>query len=320
MLRLLFAAIAASLCIACTPGAGGDDPSPTPAVGSGQAEQAAAAAEDGSGSGQEATEAGEGSGSGQPEAAEPRDSRIVSLIPAATELIFAIGAGDDLVGRSMHCDYPPEVTELPSVGSGLTPDLERIISLRPTHAVGSQLQQDSPQVEALVGAGIDVVLIPDQSLQDIAAGYALLGGALGRVDEARAAVADLERDLLAVQQAVAESERPKVFVPVGRDPLYAAGADAFIGQVVDIAGGDNVLPGDWVQLDDEVLATLAPDVIIEGDAQPDDGFWYRYRTLPAVQNDRFCTVDGDTIARPGPRLVDAARAIARCLHPGVELP
>lgn len=321
MTRLL-ACLAALALLACT---SGDAPTSEPVL-EGSAPVAAAAEPDpGSGSGEPAAEApAEGSSEEAPAegsaAAAPVDARIVSLIPAATELLFAMGAGEDVVGRSMHCDYPPAVEQLPSIGSGLAPDLERIVSLRPTHAVGSQLQADSPQVQALVDAGISVVLIPDQSLEDIATALALLGGELGRVESARAEVARLERELLAVQSAVRGRDRPYVFVPVGRDPLYAAGSDSFIGEVVDIAGGQNVLPGDWVQIDDEILATLAPDVIIEGDTQPDDGFWFRYRTLPAVQNDRFCGVNGDTLARPGPRLAEAAESIARCLHPGALSP
>jgi iron complex transport system substrate-binding protein len=242
----------------------------------------------------------------------PVDARIVSLIPAATEMLYAIGAGANVVGRTVHCDYPPEVAEVPSVGSGLAPDIERLLRLRPTHVVGSQLQEDSSTVQALVDAGVSVVLVPDQSLEDIAAALALLGRTLGRLGSAQQVVQQMERSLLATQERGARAEPPRVLIAIDRDPLFAAGSDSFIGEVATIAGGENVLPGDWVQLDAEVLAQLAPDVIVEGDGAPEDGFWEQFAAVEALRTARYCRIPGDMMARPGPRLTLAAEALERC--------
>ena len=242
----------------------------------------------------------------------PVPARIVSLIPAATEMLFAIGAGPDLVGRTVHCDYPPEVAEIPSVGSGLSPDLERLLRLRPTVVVGSQLQEGSTTVQALVDAGVSVVLVPDQSLEDIAAALALLGRTLGRLGSAQQVVEQMERSLLATQERGASENRPRVLIAIDRDPLFAAGGDSFIGEVATIAGGENVLPGDWVQLDAEVLAQLAPNIIVEGDNTPEDGFWEQFSEVEALRDARYCRIPGDAMARPGPRLTLAADALERC--------
>jgi iron complex transport system substrate-binding protein len=250
----------------------------------------------------------------------PVPARIVSLIPAATEMLFAIGAGPDLVGRTIHCDYPPEVAEIPSVGSGLSPDLERLLRLRPTVVVGSQLQEGSTTVQALVDAGVSVVLVPDQSLEDIAAALALLGRTLGRLGSAQQVVAQMERSLLATQERGASEERPRVLIAIDRDPLFAAGGDSFIGEVATIAGGENVLPGDWVQLDAEVLAQLAPNIIVEGDNTPEDGFWEQFSEVEALRDARYCRIPGDVMARPGPRLTLAADALVRCFAGRSESP
>ena len=207
--------------------------------------------------------------------------RIVTLVPSATELLFAIGAGDRVVGRSAHCDYLPEASAIPSVGSGLTPDLERLFALNPDLVVGTALQQGQPYLTSLEEAEIPVILLADQTIPDIAASLAVLGRELGEVDAARALVEEMERTLLDLQARMAEGEAPRTLVVLGRDPLFAAGSASYIGQTLEIAGGDNVFDGDWVQVDDEVLLHFDPELIIEGNDAPNDAFWDRYASMSA---------------------------------------
>ena len=239
--------------------------------------------------------------------------RIVTLVPSATELLFAIGAGDRVVGRSAHCDYPPEASAIPSVGSGLTPDLERLFALEPDLVVGTALQQGQPYLTSLEEAEIPVILLADQTIPDIAASLAVLGRELGEVDAARALVEEIERTLLDVQARMAEGQAPRTLVVLGRDPLFAAGSASYIGQTLEIAGGDNVFDGDWVQVDDEVLLHFDPELIIEGNDAPNDAFWDRYASMSAVRDGRICRVDGGVMGRPGPRVVETAAAFARCV-------
>lgn len=271
-------------------------------------------ADEGSAAEAEFADEGAAASDGSGEAGEPTGPmRIVSLVPNATELIFSIGAGDRLVGRSVHCDYPAEVRERPSIGSGLSPDIERILSLRPDLIIGAAMQEGQPDFAAFEEAEIPVLLLGDTTLEEIAASLAILGRELGHVDEARAVVEGLERSLFDIQQRVADRPRPRTMLVLDRDPLFAAGSATYLGQVLGVAGGENVFDSDWVRVDDEVLLHFDPEVIIEGNQAPDDAFWNRYAELSAVRDGRICRVDGRVMSRPGPRVAETAEAFARCL-------
>ncbi|MFT4704117.1 MAG: iron complex transport system substrate-binding protein [Bradymonadia bacterium] len=249
----------------------------------------------------------------------PEGDRIISLIPSGTELIYAIGAGDDLVGRTMHCNYPTDVLAIPSVGSGLQPDIERMLSLRPTLVVASEHQAGTAEVLELTEAGVQVLLLPDQSLEDVGGSLALLGQRLQRVPAASALVRKMQQDLEGLNLALRDQESPSVIVAIGRDPLFVAGYDSFIGQLVEAAKGEILTTGDWVQLDEEFLAQQFVDVIIEPEGLGDEAFWDRYRSsLLGFRDATFCTVNADMLTRPGPRMAESAEAIARCLH-GAEV-
>lgn len=250
---------------------------------------------------------------------QPPTERVVSLVPNVTEQLYAIGAGDVIVARSQHCNYPPEVASLPSVGSGFAPDVERILALEPTLVVASELQENLPALEVLRDAGVEVLVLPDAELGDVGASLHQLGARLGRDEQADAVARTFSDALQALADATADVPPVRTALVVGRDPIYAAGADSRLDEVLRLAGGTNVVDdGDWVQLDAEALIALAPDVIIEPSTAGDAGWWARWDAIPAVASERLCQVDADEVARSGPRLANAALAIARCLHP--ELP
>ncbi len=249
----------------------------------------------------------------------PERGGIVSLVPSATEMLFAIGAGDQVVGRSLHCDYPAQVSALPSVGSGLEPDVERIVVMAPAHVVITEAQRELPAVGALRAAGIDVVEVPDVALDDVPAALRRLGALAGRVPEAEAEASTFESRIDAVEAAVAGHGAPSALIVVAVDPIFAAGPESRLGELLAVAGGRNVLSdGDWVGIDDELVATGSPEVIIDSSGG-DVARWQRLATVPAVRNGRVCVVDADLLARPGPRLAEGAAAMARCLHPDVAL-
>ncbi len=265
--------------------------------------------------------------SGEPHAAASEGSaehteqeRVVSLVPNVTEQLFAIGAGDLVVARSQHCNYPIDVHSLPSIGSGFAPDVERILALDPTLVVASELQESLPALGVLRAAGVEVLVLPDAELADVDASLHQLGERLGREDEADAVARALADALRSVEAATAAAPSTRAALVVGRDPIYAAGADSRLDEILRLAGGTNVVTeGDWVQLDAEALISLAPDVIIEPDSAGDTAWWERWDAIPAVASGRLCQVGADEVARSGPRLADAALAIARCLHPELSL-
>lgn len=258
-----------------------------------------------------ATDETESEGSG----ATVAEERIVTLVPSAAELVFALGAGDRMVGRSLHDDFPPEVQAIPSIGSGMNPDVEQILAMRPTLVVAGEMQADYPAISTLRGAGVEVLVLPDQSIADIATALGALGERLGRSEVATRLRQEVEAGLAAARPAPPPRPAPRVLVAVGTDPVYAAGDQTFIDTLVRNAGGENIVEGDWVRLDDETIVALAPDVIIQpADDDSELDPWNRFgASIPAVANNRLCAVSRDPIARPGPRVVTAAAEVAACI-------
>jgi iron complex transport system substrate-binding protein len=241
-------------------------------------------------------------------------------MPSTTEMLDAFGVFDRVVGVSVHCDEPDAAADLPSVGSGMDPDLETLLSLRPDLVVGTVAQRGYDFVAALRRVGVTVFLVDDRSLETLFESMIELGRAVGAEDRARTVVAELRGRLEAVAEAVRGRRRPRVLVVFDHDPVYAAGPDTFVDSLVTAAGGDNVLDrGSWVQLDREQVIRLAPDVILEpsvgrprGDALAP---WRGLERLPAVRQGRVYRLSSDGIVQPGPSVAEAAEEIARLLYP-----
>jgi ABC-type hemin transport system substrate-binding protein/endonuclease/exonuclease/phosphatase family metal-dependent hydrolase len=223
-----------------------------------------------------------------------------------------------VIARSVHCNYPSEVAGLPSIGSGLEPDLERILSLQPTLVVATEAQAGLPAIATLRAAGVSVLLVPDITLDDVPVAIGQIGEATGHVEEATELARSFAADLTAIDAAVAGREPTRALLVVAREPIFAAGPDSRLGALLALAGAQNVLEtGDWVAVDDELVVARAPQVIVDASGSGDSAWWGRLHTVPAVANGRICHVDADLLARPGPRLAEGARALARCLHTGL---
>lgn len=245
--------------------------------------------------------------------------RIVSLAPSTTEMLFAIGAGAEVVGRSLHCDFPPEVAALPSMGSGLEPNIEAVLAAQPTLVVITEAQSGLPAVQALRDADIGVVEVPDVDLADVTVALGALGEATGHAAEAGAVASAFSAQLDAISEAVAGMRRPRTLLAVGRDPLFVAGPDTRLGQLLERVGATNALDqGEWISADAEVVLSRQPELIV--DASGGDLPWWseRFAQVPAVRSGRVCVVDADRLARPGPRLAEAALELAICAHPELD--
>ncbi len=246
--------------------------------------------------------------------------RIVSTMPSTTEMVWRFGAFDRLVGASIFCDSPPEAQDLDSVGSGMDPDVERIMALRPDLVLGSVVQADFAFVPTLRSAGINVLLVHDQGLEEVLEDMPRLGAALGADAEERAQqlVGQVRAELDRIREEAVGDVRPSVLMVYGHDPIYAAGPDAFVSELLEIAGGVNALSaGDWVQLDLEAVVAMAPDVILEPVVEGGDiaARWARYTAIPAVRDGRIFGLRSPGVFRPGPSLVEATREIAGFLEP-----
>jgi len=264
-------------------------------------------------------------------AARPQGGRrIISLVPAVTEMLFAMGAGAEVVGVSSYDDFPAEVTSRPKVGALVDPDFERILSLRPDLVVVYGSQDDL--MSRLARARIATFTYRHAGLADITSTLRELGNRVGHRDEANRAAASIERDLQAVQASVAGLRRPRTVLIFGREAgtlrsLFASGGVGFLHDLVELAGGTDVFSDvkrEGLQVSTEQLLARAPDLVLE--LRASEGWdaarlererlvWHQLPSMPAVKTNRIYILADSSLTIPGPRVVHAARAIKAVLHP-----
>jgi len=251
-----------------------------------------------------------------------RIDRIVSLAPNLTEIIFAVGAGDRLVGRTRYCDYPADAKQVPEVGDTMTPSIERIIALKPQIVLISTASQLEAFTRQLNEQGIAVYVTNPQSLEGVFRSIQTLGDLFGEHGQAAKLVADSRQRSETVQAAVKQVNPVKVFYQVSGEPLYTIGRDAYLTDLVRRAGGVSVtadVPGAFPRFSDESALAARPEAII----LPSGGSMgtanstvaASLKNSPAALNSRVYKINDDHLSRPGPRLVDGLEEMARVLHP-----
>ena len=263
--------------------------------------------------------------------AAPPPKRIVSLVPNVTEMVYAVGAGNRLVGVSSYDTYPPQVRALPKVGALVDPDVERILSLKPDLVIVYASQEDLAQ--QLARAGIDTFRYRHGGLAAVTATIRELGTTLGDPAAAEGTAARIERGIDDVRRRVAGRARPRTLLVFGRERLslrgiYACGGTGFLHDMLTAAGGDNVFADvktEAVQANTEQIIARRPDVILEvravnegfptGDREAERRVWSTVGSVPAVRDGRITFLFDDRIVVPGPRIVEGTRALAKALHP-----
>jgi iron complex transport system substrate-binding protein len=259
---------------------------------------------------------------------EARPERIVSLAPAITEMLYAIGAGTQVVGRTDYDNYPPEVETVPSVGGfdASTISVETLVALEPDLVIGGSIYQVD-LANTLEGSGLIAIVLEPESIADILETIRMLGTITGHVDEAGAVVEGMQTRIDAVTEKVStipQEERPLVFYEVWHEPLMSASNKTFIGELITLAGGVNIfgdLEEGYPTISAEQIIEKDPDIILGPSSHSDQlttemiaarPGWER---LTAVQEEAISIVDGDIISRAGPRVVDALESIAAALYP-----
>ena len=254
--------------------------------------------------------------------------RIISVVPAVTEMLFAIGAGPQVVGVGSFDELPPEV-ELPRVGALIDPDLERIISLRPDLVVLYASQSD-PR-EQLARAEIPVFSYVHSDLAQVMETIRTLGARTGRAASAERLATSLERRFEEIRERVKGRERPRTLLVMSREPLalrniYASGGFGFIHDMLEAAGGTNVfadIERESLQPTTETILATAPDVIIEvrvsgaltvEQVDRERQVWQTLAGVPAVRSGRVYFLTGGDLVVPGPRVAAATDRLARLLH------
>jgi iron complex transport system substrate-binding protein len=257
--------------------------------------------------------------------------RIVSLVPSATETLFAIGAGSRVVGVSSFDRYPPGVRQLPSVGALIDPDVERILSLRPDLVVTYASQDDL--AAQLARARIRTYRYKHGGVADILRTVRELGDSAGLESSAARVVALIQADLERIRAAIAGAPRPRTVMVIGREPgslraIEVSGGYGFLHDLLVTAGGDNVfgeVARESLTVTTETLIARAPEVVIElhytDQPAPDEvsregAPWKGLTSLPAVRSGRVVLLYGGELVVPGPRIAHTAEVFARALHPG----
>ena len=248
--------------------------------------------------------------------------RIVSLAPNLTEIVYAVGAGDQLVGDTEYCDYPAEAKKVAKIGDTMHPSVERIIALKPQVVLVSTASQLEAFTKQLDQQQIAVYVTNPQSLDDVFRSIQTLGDLLGEHDRAAKLIVDLRKRSDAVEAATKQTKPVKVFYQLSGEPLYTIGRESFVTDLVQRAGGVSAtadVPGAFPRFSDEAALAAKPEAIIlptggpMGDANSTVAA--PLRNSPAVLNNRVYKINGDHLSRPGPRLVDGLEEMARALHP-----
>lgn len=255
-------------------------------------------------------------------------TRIVSLAPSNTEILFAIGAGEQVVGRDDFSDYPAEAQNLPGVGGGFGDyNIEAIVDLQPDLVLAAEINTPE-QVKALADLGITVYLLSNPtSLEEMYRNLELVGRLTGKSEQARDLVESLKGRVAAVDELISQVDsKPTVFYELdGTDPSkpWTAGAGTFIDALIARAGGVNItsdITGQYMQFSIEELLVRDPEIILLGDAAygvTPESVAQRtgWMDLQAVKNNRIYPFDDNLVSRPGPRLVDGLEELARLIHP-----
>jgi iron complex transport system substrate-binding protein len=258
--------------------------------------------------------------------------RAISLAPSVTESIFAVGAGDRLVGDTTYCDYPEAAKAIQKIGDTLNPNMETIVALKPEVVFVSGASQLETFTNTLDQNGIAFYVMNPTSFDEVVISLNRLAEIFGTQDAAKTLSDEIEKRRIEVGDKVgtylAEDRSEEayakridlktVFLQISKEPLFTIGKSSFLNQVINEAGGQSVtadVTSDFPKLSKETALALHPEVIILSDSpdnqEPNDAFV----NSPAVKNGRVYKINADIISRPGPRLIDALEQIARDLHP-----
>jgi len=252
--------------------------------------------------------------------------RVVSMAPNVTEMLFAIGLDDEIIGVTDFCDYPDAAREKPKIGGYYNPSIEMILSLAPDLIIATPDGYSKERIERLDQSGISVFLVNPQKIDEVLETMLTLGRITGKDDMARRVVEDLRARVEAVREKVSSipvEKRPKVFYEIGHDPLITAGPGNFVDSLISAAGGINIAgdaPTDWPRYSIEAVIMKAPDVIItaphvasgeDTTTDADTSVWQKYKTIPAARNGRIYPVNPNILLRSGPRIVDGLEELHR---------
>lgn len=248
-----------------------------------------------------------------PPAALAARLRIISLTPSTTEMLFAIGAGPQIVGVTTADDYPPAVKNLPKVG-GVELNEEKILAMKPDLVVGES-DLAGASLARMKRLGLKILALHTRTLSDVPESLEILGGATGHIAPAEKLAASFNAAVASVERRAKAEPRPRVFVELGSRPLLTSGRGTFLSDLISDAGGKNVasdLPKGFQMISPERVVAADPQIIFTADGEGWRDLAKRsgWGSVSAVENEKVYAIDPDLIERPGPRSIIALEKIA----------
>jgi iron complex transport system substrate-binding protein len=263
---------------------------------------------------------------GRPLVVPENPTRVIALAPSITEIIYDLGQEKRLVGVTQYSTYPSEAELLPRVGSYVRLDIEKIVALKPDLCLATKDGNPKHIVDKIVSLGIPVYVINPQNIQQIMDTITRLGSLLHAEQTAAALVSDMEKRIRQVQARVKNRpDRPRVFFQIDAEPLFSAGTNTFIHELIELAGGINTTAGEvsYPRYSWEDIIVLQPEIVLissmAGGLAPEYllNSWKKWELLSAVKNDQIFVVDAELFDRPTPRLINGLEVIAAIIHPGL---
>jgi iron complex transport system substrate-binding protein len=250
--------------------------------------------------------------------------RIIPLAPNLTEILYALGLGDRVVGVTNHCNYPPEASLKPKVGSYINLNVEEIISLSPDLVIGTVDGNERIILDLLQQAGLRVFFVNPRTVRQVIGTILALGSLCGAIENARTLSRDLTKRVNHVIQKTGSTRRPLVFLQIQIQPIMSVNKHTVHDDLIRLAGGRNMTaeePVTYPRISMEEVIQRRPEVILISSMERGGRFekarqeWLKWTSIPAVQNKRVYLIDSDLIDRPSPRLIDGLEIMARCIHP-----
>lgn len=252
---------------------------------------------------------------------EKEPKRIISVAPSVTELVYSLGKGEELVGRTDYCDYPEEAKKVQSIGSLTDPNVEKIIELKPDVVIASAIFKEDV-AKKLEDLGIKVVVL--YTANDFNGVYDTintLGKIVNAEDKAKDLVESMKKKIEAIAAKVKGKDSPKVYYVVGfgKDGDYTATGDTFIAQMIDMAGGTNIAKdvAGWKFSLEKIIESNPEYIVIPKNYGMKEQFVQTagYKELSAVKNNKVIEIDDNLLSRQGSRLAEGVEALAKILHP-----
>lgn len=253
---------------------------------------------------------------------EKTPEKIISISPAITEILFAIGLDQEIIGVSDYCDYPEAALAKDKIGGFKDPNVEVILSMDPDLVFASAGVQEE-LITTMEELNLPVVVLESATIEQVLSNIALAGEITGKNETAKEIVDDMRQKMDEIINKVKDQPKPKVFFEVWDDPLMSAGSTSFIHNLIETAGGTNVAgitEDEFFTFSMEKLLENDPDIyIINAHSHTPEDIKTRtgYEVLSAVKNDQVFTVDDSLISRAGPRVIQGLEQLAKIIHPEI---